>query len=126
MTIGLDLPKQILNAHIEAKKLKNFKAEDVRGMIKKGMLNHPKQESYHTSIKATPFEALYGRKCRSPVCWAEIKDVQLIGPEIIHETIEKITQIKRRIEAARDRQKSYTDMRHKPLEFQVGDKVMLK
>ncbi|GKA96400.1 putative reverse transcriptase domain-containing protein [Tanacetum coccineum] len=82
--------------------------------------------SYHTSIKATPFEALYGRKCRSPICWAEVGDVQLTGPEIIHETTEKIFQIKSRIQAAHDRQKSYADVRHKPLEFQVGDKVMLK
>ncbi|GJS79048.1 putative reverse transcriptase domain-containing protein [Tanacetum coccineum] len=58
--------------------------------------------SYHASIKAAPFEALYGRKCRSPVCWAE------------------------RMQAARDRQKSYADVRRKPLEFQVGDRVMLK
>nr|GEV54920.1 putative reverse transcriptase domain-containing protein [Tanacetum cinerariifolium] len=58
--------------------------------------------SYHASIKAAPFEALYGQKCRSPVCWAE------------------------RIQAARDHQKSYADVRHKPLEFQVGDRVMLK
>ncbi|GKC72316.1 putative reverse transcriptase domain-containing protein [Tanacetum coccineum] len=82
--------------------------------------------NYHTSIKAAPFEALYGRKCRSPVCWAEVGDAQLTGPEIIHETMEKIIQIKKRIQAARDRQKSYTDRRRKPLEFQVGDKVMLK
>ncbi|GJU11722.1 putative reverse transcriptase domain-containing protein [Tanacetum coccineum] len=82
--------------------------------------------SYHTSIKAAPFEALYGRKCRSPVCWVEVGDVQLTGPEIIHETTTKIIQIKSRIQAARDRQKSYADMRRKPLEFQVGDKVMLK
>ncbi|GKF62061.1 putative reverse transcriptase domain-containing protein, partial [Tanacetum coccineum] len=82
--------------------------------------------SYHTSIKATPFEALYGRKCRSPICWAKVGDSQLTGPEIIHETIEKIVQIKSRIQAARDRQKSYVDVRRKPLEFQVGDKVMLK
>ncbi|GKD84074.1 putative reverse transcriptase domain-containing protein [Tanacetum coccineum] len=62
--------------------------------------------SYHTSIKAAPFEALYGRKCR--------------------QTTEKIIQIKHRLQASRDRKRSYADKRHKPLEFQVGDKVMLK
>ncbi|GKA75382.1 putative reverse transcriptase domain-containing protein [Tanacetum coccineum] len=82
--------------------------------------------NYHTSIKAASFKALYGRKYRSPVCWAEDGDTQLTGPEIIHETTEKIVQIKQRIQAARDRQKSYADVRRKPLEFQVGDKVMLK
>ncbi|GKE65230.1 putative reverse transcriptase domain-containing protein [Tanacetum coccineum] len=82
--------------------------------------------SYHTSIKAAPFETLYGRKCRSPICWAEVGDSQLTGPEIIHETTERIVQIKSHIQAARDRQKSYADVRRKPLEFQVGDKVMLK
>ncbi|GJW18837.1 putative reverse transcriptase domain-containing protein [Tanacetum coccineum] len=61
--------------------------------------------SYHASIKAAPFEALYGRKCRSPVCWAEVGDVQLTGPEIIHETTEKIVQIRQRLQAARDRQR---------------------
>ncbi|GKF24279.1 hypothetical protein Tco_0076601, partial [Tanacetum coccineum] len=71
-------------------------------------------------------EALYGCKCRSPVCWAEVGNAQLTGPEIIHETTEKIMQIKSGIPAARDRQKSYTDVRCKPLEFLVGDKVMLK
>ncbi|GJV66312.1 putative reverse transcriptase domain-containing protein [Tanacetum coccineum] len=82
--------------------------------------------SYHTSIKAASFEALYGRKCRSHVCWAEFKDVQLTSPEIIHETTKKIVQIKIRIQATHDRQKSYANVRCKPLEFQVGDKVMLK
>ncbi|GJY56090.1 putative reverse transcriptase domain-containing protein, partial [Tanacetum coccineum] len=82
--------------------------------------------SYHTSIKAAPFEALYGRKCRSPICWAEVGDAQLTGPEIIRETTEKIIQIKHRLQALRDRQRSYADKRRKPLEFQVGDKVMLK
>ncbi|GJZ74743.1 putative reverse transcriptase domain-containing protein [Tanacetum coccineum] len=77
-------------------------------------------------IKAAPFEALYGRKCRSLICWAEVGDSQLNSPDIIHETTEKIVQIKSRIQAARDRQKSYADVRRKPLEFQVGDKVMLK
>nr|GFA84649.1 putative reverse transcriptase domain, ribonuclease H-like domain, aspartic peptidase domain protein [Tanacetum cinerariifolium] len=82
--------------------------------------------SYHASIKAAPFEALYGRKCRSPICWAEVEDAQLTGPEIIQETTEKIAQIKQRLQAACDFQKSYADIRRKPLEFQVGDKVMLK
>nr|GEZ39106.1 putative reverse transcriptase domain-containing protein [Tanacetum cinerariifolium] len=82
--------------------------------------------NYHTSIKAAPFEALYGRKCRSPVCWAEVGDAQLTGPDIIHETTEKIIQIKSRIQAARDRQKSYADLKRKPMDFQVGDRVMLK
>ncbi|GKF17786.1 hypothetical protein Tco_0062704 [Tanacetum coccineum] len=82
--------------------------------------------SYHTSIKAAPFEALYGRKCRSPVCWAEVGEAQLTRPEIIHETTEKIFKIRDRMQAARDRQKSYADKRRRPLEFEVGDKVMLK
>ncbi|GKB40750.1 putative reverse transcriptase domain-containing protein [Tanacetum coccineum] len=82
--------------------------------------------SYHASIKAAPFESLYGRKCRSPVCWAEVGDVQLTGPEIIHETTKKIVQIQQRLQAARDWQRSYANVRRKPLEFQVGDSVMLK
>ncbi|GJQ92735.1 putative reverse transcriptase domain-containing protein [Tanacetum coccineum] len=79
--------------------------------------------SYHYRIKAAPFEALYGRKCRSPVCWAEVENAQLTGPELIHEITKKIVQIKQIIQAARDCQKSYADVRHKPLEFQVLAKV---
>ncbi|GJR84172.1 reverse transcriptase domain-containing protein [Tanacetum coccineum] len=82
--------------------------------------------SYHTSIKCAPFEALYGRKCRSPVIWTEVGESQLIGPEIVQETTEKIVQIKERLKTARSRQKSYADKRRKPLEFQVGDQVLLK
>nr|GEX59864.1 reverse transcriptase domain-containing protein [Tanacetum cinerariifolium] len=74
--------------------------------------------------KATPFEALSGCKCRSLVCWTEVGDSQLTGPKIIHETTEKIIQIKNRIQAACDRQKSYADVRHKPPEFQVGVKIL--
>ncbi|GKD96051.1 putative reverse transcriptase domain-containing protein, partial [Tanacetum coccineum] len=68
-------------------------------------------KSYHTSIKVAAFEALYGRKCRSSICWAEVGDIQLTGPEILHETTKKIIQIKSRMQVARDRQKSYADMR---------------
>ncbi|GJV72044.1 putative reverse transcriptase domain-containing protein [Tanacetum coccineum] len=72
----------------------------------KGWVNHfPLVEfsynnSYHASIKAAPFEALYGRKCHSPVCWAEVGEVQLTGPEIVQETTEKIVQIKQKISIA--------------------------
>ncbi|GJZ05279.1 putative reverse transcriptase domain-containing protein, partial [Tanacetum coccineum] len=69
---------------------------------------------YHTSIKAAPFEALYGRKCRSPICWAEVGDSQLTGLEIVHEMTKKIIQIKSRIQATRDRQKSYADGKLNP------------
>nr|GEV68796.1 putative reverse transcriptase domain-containing protein [Tanacetum cinerariifolium] len=186
MTIGLDLPKQIMEAHTKARKPKNLKAEDVGVKAEHqkpfGLLVQPEipqwkwdnitmnfitklprtssgyntiwtledmlrtyvidfgngwdrhlplidfsyHNSYHKSIKVAPFEALYGRKCRSHICWAEVGDVQLTDQEIIHETTEKIIQIKIKIQAARDRQKSYANVRRKPLEFQVGDKVMLK
>ncbi|GJR77915.1 hypothetical protein Tco_0090280 [Tanacetum coccineum] len=76
--------------------------------------------------KAAPFEALYGRKCRSPVCWAEVGEVQLTGRELVQETTEKIIKIKQRMQAAHDRQNSYPDLKRKPIEFQVRDKVMLK
>ena len=92
--------------------------------------------SYHTSIKVAPIEALYGQKCRSPLCWDEVGDTQLekgqvpnstlTGPEIIWETTEKIVQIRERLKASRDWQKSYADRRWKPLEFQVGGRVLLK
>ncbi|GKB61055.1 putative reverse transcriptase domain-containing protein [Tanacetum coccineum] len=75
---------------------------------------------------AAPFEALYGRKYRSPVCWTKVGEAQILNPELIQETTEKIVQIKQRMQAARDRQKSYADLKRKPMEFQVGDKVMLK
>ncbi|GKF50868.1 hypothetical protein Tco_0147335 [Tanacetum coccineum] len=69
---------------------------------------------------------MYGRKCRSLVCWPEVRDAQLTSPTIIHETTEKIVQIKSRIQVPRDRQKSYANIRCKPMVFQVGDRVMLK
>nr|GEY11784.1 putative reverse transcriptase domain-containing protein [Tanacetum cinerariifolium] len=82
--------------------------------------------SYHASIKIAPYEALYGRKCRSPVCWAEVGEAQLTSPEMIQETTEKIILIKQRMQAAQDRQKSYADRKQKPMKFKVGDRVMLK
>ncbi|GJU96942.1 putative reverse transcriptase domain-containing protein [Tanacetum coccineum] len=82
--------------------------------------------SYHSSVRCAPFEALYGRKCRSPIMLAEVGEGQLKGSELVQETTEKISQIKDRLKVARDRQKSYVDKRRKPLEFSVGDYVLLK
>nr|GEY54804.1 putative reverse transcriptase domain-containing protein [Tanacetum cinerariifolium] len=85
--------------------------------FEKGWVNHLSlvefsyNNSYHASIKAAPFEALYGQKCRSPVCWTEVGEAQLLGPELIQKTIEKIIQIKQRMQATHDRQKSYADLK---------------
>nr|GFA25986.1 putative reverse transcriptase domain-containing protein [Tanacetum cinerariifolium]GFA41137.1 putative reverse transcriptase domain-containing protein [Tanacetum cinerariifolium] len=81
---------------------------------------------YHASIKAASYEALYGRKCRSSMCWAEVGEAQLTGPKLIQKTTEKIVLIKQRIQAAHDRQKSYANLKWKLMEFEVGDRVMLK
>ncbi|GKD57667.1 putative reverse transcriptase domain-containing protein [Tanacetum coccineum] len=81
---------------------------------------------FTSSVRYAPFEALYGRKCRSPIMWAEVGEGQLIGPELLQETTEKISQIKDRLKVVRDRQKSYADKRRKRLEFSVGDYVLLK
>ncbi|GJY16857.1 putative reverse transcriptase domain-containing protein [Tanacetum coccineum] len=82
--------------------------------------------SYHASVRCASFEALYGRKYRSPIMWTEVREGQLIGLEIVQETTDMISQIKDRLKAARDRQKSYADKRRKPLEFSVGEYVLLK
>nr|GFB53974.1 putative reverse transcriptase domain-containing protein [Tanacetum cinerariifolium] len=82
--------------------------------------------SYHASIKAAPFEALYGRKYRSPICWSEVGEIQLTGLELFRETTEKIVQIKNRLLTARSQQKSYADLKRRMTGFEVGDKVMVK
>nr|GEZ62300.1 putative reverse transcriptase domain-containing protein [Tanacetum cinerariifolium] len=82
--------------------------------------------SYHASIKAAPYKALYGRKYRSPVCCSEVGDSQLTGPELIRDMTKKIVQIKNRLLTTCSRQKSYADKRPKPLEFEVGDMVLLR
>ncbi|GKB46770.1 hypothetical protein Tco_0897523, partial [Tanacetum coccineum] len=75
---------------------------------------------YHSSIRCASFEALYGRKGHSSIMWAEVGEGQLIAPELVQETTEKISQIKVRLKVACDRQKCYADERRKPLEFSVG------
>ncbi|GJX10528.1 putative reverse transcriptase domain-containing protein, partial [Tanacetum coccineum] len=73
-----------------------------------------------------PISIISDRDSKSHVCWSEVGDGQLTGPEMIRETTKKIVQIKNRLLTARSRQKSYADVRRRPLEFNVGDKVMLK
>nr|GEZ50054.1 putative reverse transcriptase domain-containing protein [Tanacetum cinerariifolium] len=90
------------------------------------LVEFPYNNSYHLSIRCASFEALYGRKCRSPVLWAEIRERSLIGPELIQEMTDKVGLIKENLKAARDHQKSYADNRRKTLEFEVRDKVLLK
>ncbi|GJS01270.1 putative reverse transcriptase domain-containing protein [Tanacetum coccineum] len=82
--------------------------------------------SYHSSVRCVSFEALYGRKYRLPILWAKVREGQLIGPKLVQETTEKISQIKDRLKATRDCQKSYADKRRKSLEFSVGEYVLLK
>lgn len=82
--------------------------------------------SYQASIGMVPFEALYGRPCRSPICWTEVGDSLLIGPTIIAEITENIRIIKERLRAAQSRQKSYADHRRRPLQFEVGKFVLLR
>ncbi|KAJ9561520.1 hypothetical protein OSB04_006680 [Centaurea solstitialis] len=82
--------------------------------------------SYHASIQCAPYEALYGRKCRSPLNWLEVGESRLIRPDIVQETTDKIKMVQEKLKAARDRQESYADNRRKPLEFQIGDRVLLK
>ena len=74
----------------------------------------------------TPFEALYGRPCRSPSCWLDTRDPILIGPELIEETVKHVELIKKRMKEAQDRQKSYADLHRRTIEFEVGEHVFLK
>jgi len=82
--------------------------------------------SYHASIGMTPYEALYGRKCITPLCWYQDGETVLVGPELLQHTTEKVRQIQDRMKASQSRQKSYADQRKKPLEFAVGGHVCMR
>ena len=73
-----------------------------------------------------PYEALYGRPCRSPLCWTEVGESSITGPDLIRDTSEKVSLIQQRLLTAQSQQKSYTDLQRRPLEFEVGDHVFLK
>nr|GEV12391.1 putative reverse transcriptase domain-containing protein [Tanacetum cinerariifolium] len=129
MTIGLEHPKQIFNAQIEARKPENIKNEDVGGMIVENSKDPKKLRTEKLEPRVDGTLCLNGRSwlpCYGDLRTIEVGEAQLLGPELIQETTEKIIQIKQRIQAAHDRQKSYTDLKRKPMEFQIRDRVMLK
>ncbi|XP_052728517.1 uncharacterized protein LOC108327384 [Vigna angularis] len=82
--------------------------------------------SFQSSIGMAPFEALYGRKCRTPLCWFQEGESILTGPELVQQTTEKVKLIQERLKTSRSRQKSYADKRRRPLEFKAGDHVFLR
>jgi hypothetical protein len=82
--------------------------------------------SYQASLKMSPFKALYGRKCRTPLYWDQTGERQLFGPEIIQEAEEQVQQIRENLRTAQSRQKSYADTKRRQLEFKDGDYVYLK
>jgi hypothetical protein len=90
------------------------------------LVDFPYNNSYQESIKMSPFEALYGRPCRAPLSWSEIGERVIFCPDIVIEAKEKVRQIRANIMTAQSRQKSYTDKRRHPLEFEVGDHVYLR
>ena len=74
----------------------------------------------------TPYEALYGRKCKTPLCWTELSEKKVIGPDLIQETEEKVKMIRERLKVVADRQKSYADLKRKYIQYKIGEKVFLK
>ena len=78
--------------------------------------------SFQSSIGMTPYEALYERKCRTPLCWTELSEKKVIGPDLIQETKEKVKMIKERLKVATDRHKSYVDIKRKDIRYEIGEK----
>ncbi|XP_073298319.1 uncharacterized protein [Primulina huaijiensis] len=81
---------------------------------------------YHSSIGMAPYEALYSRKCRSPLYWDEVGEKALAEPELVQMTVDKVRIVRERLKAAQDRQKSWADLKRRPVEFNVGEKAYVK
>ena len=82
--------------------------------------------SFQSSIGMAPYEALYERKCRTPLCWTELREKKVIGPDLIQEIEENVKMIRERLKIANDRKKSYVDMKRKDIRYEIGEKVFLK
>ena len=87
------------------------------------LVEYAYNNSFHSSISIAPYEALYGRRCSSPIGWYEVDEPSLLGPELIYKTLEKVHIIRNRLQMAYSQQKSYADHRRRDLEFEDGDKV---
>nr|XP_009769148.1 PREDICTED: uncharacterized protein LOC104220047 [Nicotiana sylvestris] len=83
-----------------------------------------KMLGYHTGIQMAPYEALYGRKCRSPIGWFDVGETKLLGTKLVQQVVEKVKLIQERLRTAQSRQKSYSDNRRRDLEFAVGDWIV--
>ena len=90
------------------------------------MVEFAYNNSYHSSIGMAPYEALYGRPCRTPLHWFEVGERQLLGPELVQKCAETVSLVRQRLRAAQSRQKSYADVRRRPLQFSIGDLVFLR
>lgn len=90
------------------------------------MVEFAYNNSYHTSLKMSPFEASYGRRCKTPICWMELSERKIVGIDQVCEIDEKIAIIRNHLKATQDRQKTYADLKRKEISFEVGDKVYLK
>ena len=84
------------------------------------------KNNYQASIKMAPYEALYGRKCISPLCWDVVGEKSLVDPDLVQQTHDKVQEIRQNLLTAQSRQKSYADVRRRDQEFSVGDEVLLK
>ena len=82
--------------------------------------------NFQISIEMAPYEALYRRKCRSPICWDDVGEMKLLGFDLVQVSIENIRLIHEGLKIAQSLQKIYADNRRRELEFQVGDHVFLK
>ena len=82
--------------------------------------------SYQSSLKMAPFEALYGRRCKTPLMWDEVGDRQLFGPDLIKESEEKVKLIRDRLKVAQSRRKSYADTKRKEVTYEIRDRAYLR
>ena len=82
--------------------------------------------SFQSSIGMAPYKAPYGRKCKTPLCWTELSENKIIGPDLIQETEEKMKMIRERLKVSTDKQKSYVDMKRKDVRHEISEKVFLK